>query len=82
MLAGMFAGLSDAALSNAGIDRQKFLAALAGNRALLKDYLQALGLPSDDAWIDASISAYPGRQLLGPCLGVVLGLPTASPSPS
>lgn len=55
LFAAMFVGLTDAALANAGIDREAFLAALAGDRGTLKRYLDALGIPSDNAQLDALI---------------------------
>jgi hypothetical protein len=64
LFANMFVGLSEAALSNAGITRERFLAALANDRATLKKYLKALNMPVDDASIDAEVSANVGQRLL------------------
>ncbi len=43
LFARMFAGLTDAALANAGVDRDAFLAAMAGDRATARRYLASLG---------------------------------------
>ncbi len=64
VFANMFVGLSEAALSNAEIAPEEFFTALAGNRETLELYLEALGIPVDDAWIDAAMSASLGQQLL------------------
>lgn len=64
MFASMFVGLSEAALANAGIEPEEFFAALATNRETLKKYLEALGIPADDALIDAVMSANLGQRLL------------------
>lgn len=74
--AAMFVGLSEAALSNAGIQPEEFLAALSSDRETLKTYLGALGIPVDDAWIDAAMSANLGQRLLQK------GLIGGSPAPS
>lgn len=61
----MFVGLTDAALSNAGVDRQEFLGALADDREALKRYLDVLGVNLDDAQLDALMGAnLPGALLL------------------
>jgi hypothetical protein len=57
LFASMFTGLTDAALANSGIDREAFLAAMAGDRETLKRYLEALGIAVDDAQLDALIGA-------------------------
>jgi hypothetical protein len=64
LFAGMFVGLSQAALSNAGIQPKEFFAALATDRETLTKYLKALGIPADDAQIDAAMSANLGQLLL------------------
>jgi hypothetical protein len=64
LFAAMFIGLSDAALTNAGISPEEFFAALAGDRTTLKTYLTALGIPFDDAQLDAAMSADLGQRLL------------------
>jgi len=76
VFAAMFIGLSEAALSNAGIKPEEFFAALAGDREKLKTYFAALGIPLDDAWIDAAMSSHLGQRLLRQSLG------DASPGPS
>jgi hypothetical protein len=53
LFASMFIGLTNAALSNAGIDRDAFDAAGAADRATLKRYLEQLGISIDDAQLDA-----------------------------
>jgi hypothetical protein len=58
----MFAGLSDAALSNAGIDRDAFNAAMNGDRATFKRYLEALGITVDDAQMDALMAGFPSAS--------------------
>jgi hypothetical protein len=75
VFAAMFIGLSEAALSNAGIKPEQFFAALAGDRETLKTYFAALGLPVDDAWIDAAMGSL-GQRLLRQSLG------GGSPAPS
>ena len=62
----MLAGISAAALSTAGIDRKDFLAALAGDRELLRDYLARLGVNIDEAELDALIGAYVNAEILAP----------------
>lgn len=64
MFASMFAGLTAATLSNAGIEPEEFFGALATDREAVKRYLEALGIPADDALIDAAMSANLGQQLL------------------
>jgi ribosomal protein L12E/L44/L45/RPP1/RPP2 len=64
LFAAMFIGLSEAALTNAGISPEEFFAALAGDRETLKTYLTALGIPVDDAQLDALMSADLGQRLL------------------
>jgi hypothetical protein len=66
MFAGMFIGLSEAALSNAGIQPSEFFAALATDRVTLKKYLKALGIQADDAQIDVALGANLGQMFLGP----------------
>jgi hypothetical protein len=68
IFAGMFVGLSEAALSNAGIQPTEFFAALATDRVTLKKYLKALGIQADDAQIDAAMGANLAQMLLGPSL--------------
>jgi hypothetical protein len=64
LFAAMFIGLTEAALTNAGISPEEFFAALAGDRETLKTYLTALGIPFDDAELDAAMSANLGQRLL------------------
>ena len=51
--AEVLAGLTDAALANAGIDRDAFENALADDRAAAERYLEAIGLPAADEQLDA-----------------------------
>lgn len=73
----MFIGLSEAALSNAGIAPEDFFAALSNDRGTLKTYLEALGIPVDDAWMDAAMSGL-GQRLLRQSLGGESPAPSAS----
>lgn len=57
IFADMFAGLTEAALANAGIDREAFMQALADDRDTLRGYLEALGIPADDEQLDALMGA-------------------------
>jgi hypothetical protein len=76
LFANMFAGLSEAALSNASIAPEEFIAALANDRQAVKRYFEALGLPADDASIDAAMSADLGQRLFRQALD------GGSPAPS
>lgn len=62
--AAMFVGLGEAALSNAEVAPEEFLAALASNREALKRYVAVLAIQADDAWLDAAMSADLGQRLL------------------
>ncbi len=64
LFVAMFIGLSEAALTNAGISSEEFFAALAGDRKTLKTYLTALGIPFDEAQLDAAMSANLSQRLL------------------
>ena len=70
LMARMFRGLTDAAITNAGIDRQDVLDAVAADRATLKRYLETLGVVAGDAQIDALIG---GDQIPGAALGSPFG---------
>jgi hypothetical protein len=53
LFARMFNGLTEAAITNAGIQRSDVLNAMAADRATLKRYLESLGVAADDAQLDA-----------------------------
>jgi hypothetical protein len=81
LFARMFNGLTQAAMTNAGIDRQDILDATAVDRATLKRYLEALGVVADDAQLDALMGGQlPGANLNSPF--VALGSCQSLPSPS
>jgi hypothetical protein len=65
LFVAMFASLSAAALSNAGIDREDFLAALSSDREALKQYLVRLHIDVDATELDSLMSADLGQRLLG-----------------
>jgi hypothetical protein len=81
LFARMFSGLTDAAMLNAGIDRQDVLNATAADRATLKRYLGTLGVAADDAQLDALLGGQlPDANLGGPFapLGTCVSLPSPS----
>jgi hypothetical protein len=64
LFARMFNGLTQAAITNAGIQRGDVLDAVAADRATLKRYLESLGAAVDDAQLDALMAGtLPGANL-------------------
>lgn len=53
LFVGMFTALTDVTLANAGVDHGAFLAAVAGDWATAKRYLETLGLAVDDEQLEA-----------------------------
>jgi hypothetical protein len=81
LFARMLSGLTEAAITNAGIEPQDVRNAMAADRATLKRYLETLGFAADDAQLDALM----GGQLAATNLGspfVALGGCESPPSPS
>lgn len=81
LFARMFSGLTGAAITNAGIDRQDVLDAMTADRATLKRYLETLGVLANDAQLDALMGGQlPGANLGGPFVSVGSCQNPASPS--
>jgi hypothetical protein len=81
LFARMLSGLTDAAMTNAEIDRQDVFNATTADRATLKRYLETLGFAADDAQLDALMGGQHARINLGSPF-VALGSCESPPSPS